>query len=659
MSWANKKTFKRILVANRGEIACRVIRTARKMGLETVAVYSDADNNAVHTRLADRSVYIGAAAPQESYLNISGILSAAKACSVDMIHPGYGFLSENSEFAKACADNGIQFIGPPPKAISEMGSKSRAKLIMAEAEVPLVPGYHGNDQSDPCLIKAAETIGFPLLIKAVSGGGGKGMRIVDSADELESAIASARRESLKAFGDDQLLLEAYLPTPRHVEVQIFFDQQGQGVYLFDRDCSLQRRYQKVIEEAPAPGLSDELRTAMGKAALEAGKAIGYEGAGTVEFLLNGEDFYFMEINTRLQVEHPVTERITGVDLVEWQIRVAAGESLPLKQSELGCHGHAMEARVYAEDPANNFLPSAGRIACLEWPEQDGFVRIDSGVQQGDLVSSWYDPMLAKVIVWGENRSKAIDTLTQSLSSSYQAGVTDNRDYLIFLLSLRDFRNGAIDTSLAEQNVHQLTLLQKRKLLVVAALYQYRIKSHEAPTGNFSSFVTASPFFFYHQEQELSVSVEKKDQLYFLTFADGACKAKASWQQEPVGLSGRLSIEGEIAQCRVIPMPGQKIKVFLPDCSLELGLPGYQQQANERKADSLSAPMNGTVTTIAVKQGQSVVAGETLLTMEAMKMEHMVKAPRDGLIADVFFKAGDQVTLGTPLMAYQDEAHVAT
>ena len=658
MSWAGNKSFRRILVANRGEIACRVIHTARKLGLETVAVYSDADSGSVHTKIADQSIYIGASAPQESYLNIPEILSAAKQSNADMVHPGYGFLSENSEFAQACADNSIQFIGPPPKAISEMGSKSRAKQIMAKAGVPLVPGYHRDDQSDARLIEEAETIGFPLLIKAVSGGGGKGMRIVESIDQLESAIASARRESLKAFGDDRLLLEAYLTSPRHIEVQIFFDQQGQGVYLFDRDCSLQRRHQKVIEEAPAPGLSDELREAMGKAALEAGQAIGYEGAGTVEFLLNGEDFYFMEINTRLQVEHPVTERITGVDLVEWQIRVAAGEPLPLQQNELSCHGHAIEARVYAEDPANNFLPSAGRIVCLEWPDEDGFIRIDSGIKQGDQVSSWYDPMLAKVIAWGENRIKAIDNLKQALSASYQAGVTDNRDYLISLLQLPDFRSEAINTSLAEECQYGLTVLQKRKLLVVAALYQYHVKNNHSYTENLSSFVKSSPLFFYHQEQEFFVSVEKKGEFYFLTFADGSCQAKISWQQASTGLLGSLSIDEKITECRVLPIPGQQLKVFLPDCSLTLGLPGYQQQASNSTANSLAAPMNGTVTAIAVKQGQSVGTGDILMTMEAMKMEHAVKAPRDGVISTVFFNPGDQVTSGTPLMAYQDQANVS-
>lgn len=656
MTQCTTNQARRILVANRGEIACRIIRSAKALGFETIAVYSDADRQAMHTRMADQAVYLGKAAPGESYLDIPAIIAAARQQGADMIHPGYGFLSENADFAEACSQNQIGFIGPAPGVIRAMACKSRAKQIMAEAGVPLVPGYHGRDQADARLIAEAEKIGYPLLIKASLGGGGKGMRVVHEAAGLLEALAAARRESVKAFGDDGLLLEAYLEAPRHVEVQIFFDRQGQGVYLFDRDCSLQRRHQKVIEEAPAPGLSDDLRQAMGKAALAAGSAIGYEGAGTVEFLVQGARFYFMEINTRLQVEHPVTERITGIDLVQWQIRIAGGEPLPLEQSQLRCCGHAIEARLYAEDPANQFLPSTGRIVCLEWPEDKGVIRIDTGVESSSLVSRWYDPLLAKVVSWGRTREKALEALEQALASCYQAGVMDNRDYLIGLLHQQAFRQGTMTTALGEEpGIGLPSPLQRRQLLAVAALYCYQVNRGPRPAPGEAG---ASLFFFHDQGQALRVQVEPQGKNYLLSFADGHCQARIHWQSKPVGLSGALVMAGQVMDCRVIPMPGQQLKVFLPDCSRVLGLPGYQSQSPPAGEDSLCAPMNGTVASIAVHPGQQVSAGCLLMTLEAMKMEHGIKAPRAGVIGEVFFNPGDPVMSGTPLMAYQEPGHGA-
>jgi 3-methylcrotonyl-CoA carboxylase alpha subunit len=403
--------FDKILIANRGEIACRVIRTARRLGIRTVAVYSDADRNALHVTMADEAIHIGAAPSKESYLLAERVIDAAKKTNAQAIHPGYGFLSENAAFSELCKADAIVFIGPPVAAIEAMGSKSAAKTIMEKAGVPLVPGYHGDEQSPAILKKHADDMGYPVLLKATAGGGGKGMRQVWSGDEFDEALEAAKRESLSSFGDDRMLVEKYLTQPRHVEIQVFCDQSGNGVYLFERDCSVQRRHQKVIEEAPAPDMNETVRTAMGDAALLAARAINYEGAGTVEFLLDKDDtFYFMEMNTRLQVEHPVTEMITGQDLVEWQLRVAAGQNLPLSQDQLQINGHAFEARIYAEDPANDFLPVTGTLSYLMPPEESTNVRVDTGVLQGDEVSIYYDPMIAKLIVWDENRDRALTRL---------------------------------------------------------------------------------------------------------------------------------------------------------------------------------------------------------------------------------------------------------
>ncbi|MGC2414923.1 MAG: acetyl-CoA carboxylase biotin carboxylase subunit, partial [Stellaceae bacterium] len=441
--------FAKILIANRGEIACRVIRTARRMGIATVAVYSEADTQALHVALSDEARLIGPAAPRDSYLNIPAIIAAARASGAEAVHPGYGFLSENAEFAEACAAAGLVFIGPPAEAIRAMGSKAAAKALIEAHGVPVVPGYHGAEQDEGRLLAEAEGIGFPVIIKASAGGGGRGMRIVRAAGEFAEALDGARREAKGAFGDDRMLLERYLERPRHIEVQVFGDTQGNLVDVFERDCSIQRRHQKIIEEAPAPGLDQARRKAIGEAALAAARAVGYVGAGTVEFMLDGDAFYFMEMNTRLQVEHPVTEAVTGIDLVEWQLLVAAGEALPLRQAEISLRGHAIEARLYAEDPARGFLPSTGTLYALTLPEGEG-VRVETGVRAGDAVTPFYDAMIAKIIAWGEDRAAARARLSRALADTALLGVTTNLGLLGRILADPEFAAGGVDTGFIER-----------------------------------------------------------------------------------------------------------------------------------------------------------------------------------------------------------------
>ena len=652
------RSIKKLLIANRGEIACRIIKTAKRLGIETIAVYSDADYQALHTTMADHAVYIGLSAATESYLRTEAILKAAKQYSADAIHPGYGFLSENPDFARQCDNQNILFIGPSADAIQSMGSKSEAKKFMETAGVPMVPGYHGTDQSDQTLEKEAEHIGFPLLIKAAYGGGGKGMRVVENNQSLLQELSAARNESQKAFGNDELLLERFVTTARHVEVQIFFDAQGSGVYLFDRDCSLQRRHQKVIEEAPAPGLSPELRKAMGEAAVAAGKVIHYQGAGTVEFLLEGEQFYFMEMNTRLQVEHPVTEMITGLDLVEWQLRVAMGEPLPLQQNELQGHGHAIEARIYAEDPHNQFLPTSGRIMSLQWPAERRSVRVDAGIQQGDSVSSCYDPMLAKIIAYGDQRSSALHWLEQALGSYSQAGVTDNRDFLIQIIKESDFQRAELHTHLIEQHPFQsLNSEQERQILVISALYQFDSHSHGSTNTQFNS--RSSAIILYLRDRPVMVRIRQSGLDYELKFPDGRCHCSVNWEKDRQGVNAQLNLHQLKLACRVIPLPGQKLKVFLPDGSSEVGLPGYNSGKNTHTNQALSAPMNGTIARVLVQPGQVVEEGVPLIIVEAMKMEHCVVAPESGTIEKILFQCGDRVEAGTQLLTLEgDDTHEA-
>jgi 3-methylcrotonyl-CoA carboxylase alpha subunit len=476
--------FNKILIANRGEITCRVIRSARRLGIATVAVYSSADRNALHVEMADEAILIGDPPPRDSYLRGDMVLAAARRTGADAIHPGYGFLSENSDFCQQCSAEGVIFIGPPASAIEAMGSKSAAKRIMEQAGVPLVPGYHGDDQDSEILRAAANDMGYPVLLKAVAGGGGKGMRIVESADEFDRALAAAQREASKSFGNDVMLVEKYLRQPRHVEIQVFCDSHGNGVYLFERDCSVQRRHQKILEEAPAPDVDAKLRARMGEAAVEAANAIHYEGAGTVEFLLDRDGtFYFMEMNTRLQVEHPVTEMITGLDLVEWQLRVAAGETLPLRQDQLSINGHAFEARIYAEDPANDFLPVTGTLSYLQAPAESRHVRIDTGVRQGDEVSVYYDPMIAKLVVWDEDRNSALKRLCKALADYRISGMTTNVDFLYNLASSSPFQQADLDTGFIERHHEEIFHQQPHDLeraMPLAALYPALKASRSRP-----------------------------------------------------------------------------------------------------------------------------------------------------------------------------------
>ena len=653
-----------VLIANRGEIACRIIRTLRRMGIRSVAVYSEADRNALHVALADAAFEIGAAPPRESYLNQANILKAAKASGANAVHPGYGFLSENAGFAGACAKAGVIFIGPPVAAIRAMGSKSEAKALMEKAGVPLVPGYHGADQSLKVLQSAADKIGYPVLIKASAGGGGKGMKVAASAPEFKDALESAQREAKNAFGDDRVLVEKYLTQPRHIEAQIFGDSHGNIIHLFERDCSIQRRHQKVIEEAPAPGLTPERRAAIGKAAVEAGKAVGYVGAGTVEFIAEGENFYFMEMNTRLQVEHPVTEAITGFDLVEWQIKVARGEKLPKAQDQLTIQGHAMEVRLYAEDPARDFLPQTGQLHHLRFPES---ARVDSGIREGDAVSIHYDPMIAKIITHGADRGEAIAHLRRALATTEVGGLPTNLDFLQAILRQKDFAAGKVDTGFIER--HRAELLPEAQSLPVhalalAALAVLRAGERDAVTqagdphspwarlpGWRVNRDAYSDLVFQHGEAMLTVRAHYRGAGYELALPDGTVEADATLDTDGAIAAriGSAHCKGRVvrrdAECLVY-LNGETHRLVLID-------PRRPSAAGAATTGKILAPMPGTVTKVLVAAGASVTKGAVLAIVEAMKMEHAVKAPRDGKVKAVHFAAGDQVADGAELLVLED------
>jgi acetyl-CoA carboxylase biotin carboxylase subunit len=625
--------FKTLLIANRGEIAVRIIKTARRLGLATVAVYSDANARALHAAMADCAVRIGPAPASESYLKIDAILKAAKETGADAIHPGYGFLSENADFAEACARAGIIFVGPPPEAIRAMGLKDRAKALMAKAGVAVVPGYLGEDQSAKALEKEAGKTGYPVLIKAVAGGGGKGMRRVETAKEFAAALEGAQREAKSSFGDDRVLIEKYVSRPRHIEIQVFADSHGNAVHLFERDCSLQRRHQKVIEEAPAPGMPEAMRKAMGEAAVKAARAVGYVGAGTVEFIadasagLKADRFWFMEMNTRLQVEHPVTEAITGLDLVEWQLRVAAGEKLPKTQSELKINGHALEARLYAEDPNNNFLPSVGTLERLRFPNG---VRVDSGVREGDAVTMYYDPMIAKVIAHGATRSEAIGKLEGALSEIEIAGVHTNNGFLLRALREPEFAAGAVDTGFIER--HQKTLLPAE-----AAPPAYVLASAASVVVCEGTSEGGGPW-------------EARDGFRLL----GRARPVVEFV---IGEKRRLVEASLIAPSfPAMRLTNGEIAVFDRGEThlLKLYDPLTAADAAGVASDGIRAPMPGKVTQIHVKPGERVTKGQALATLEAMKMEHTLAAPGDAVIASVEATAGDQVAEGTPIVTFQKE-----
>jgi 3-methylcrotonyl-CoA carboxylase alpha subunit len=655
--------FDSLLIANRGEIACRVARTARAMGLRTVAVHSSADAHALHVASCDEAYPIGESPPKESYLRVERILDAAKRARAGAIHPGYGFLSENADFAQVCADSGIVFIGPPPAAIRAMGGKSEAKALMVASGVPVVPGYHGADQDPALLAKEAAKIGYPVLIKASAGGGGKGMRIVRDAAAFADELAGARREAQSAFGDSRLLIEKYLERPRHIEVQVFCDAHGNGVFLFERDCSLQRRYQKVIEEAPAPGMTEERRRAMGEAAVRAAKAVGYAGAGTVEFISDrGGEFYFMEMNTRLQVEHPVTEAITGLDLVEWQIRVARGERLPLAQNDLRISGHAFEARLYAEDPERDFLPSTGKLHRLAFPATGA--RIDKGVREGDAVSIHYDPMIAKLIVHGPDRATALQRLAAALDATRVVGPVNNVAFLARVARHPVFAAGDVDTGFIAR--HREALVPARppasdETLTLAALAVVRARADAA--------LAAEPFSPWARVQGWRLNGDAHDDL---AFKDGAREIAVRVHYRAAGYAidvpgGTIAANATLSKAGhlIATLDGRKLEADIVRRGLEIvvfrGADATTLTLVDRLAAAegqgggagkLVAPMPGKIIAVAVAAGETVKRGQKLVVLEAMKMEHTIVAPADGTVARVRFKPGEQTAEGEELVVFE-------
>ena len=683
--------FKKILIANRGEIACRVAATAKRMGIKTVAVYSDADAQAKHVQVCDEAVHIGGSAPKDSYLRWERILQAAKDTGAQAVHPGYGFLSENEDFAKACAAADLVFIGPPASAILAMGLKAESKQLMEKAGVPLVPGYHAADQDPALLQREADRIGYPALIKASAGGGGKGMRVVNSSAEFADALASCKREAINSFGDDAVLIEKYVQRPRHIEIQVFGDTHGNCVYLFERDCSVQRRHQKVLEEAPAPGMTEALRKQMGEAAVAAAKAVNYVGAGTVEFIVEqtaydkpeSMKFFFMEMNTRLQVEHPVTEAITGLDLVEWQLRVASGEPLPLQQSDLRIHGHAIEARICAENPDNNFLPATGTLAVYRKPACSSFalpsdaqagVRIDDGVREGDSISPFYDSMVAKLIVHGSTREQALARLDQALAQTRIVGLTTNVQFLRHILKTDSFATAKLDTALIQREEKVLFAQEPLGLaLTAAAVVAHTLHQEAALKGNdpFSSrdgwraygVATRRFGFVFHGQAQSVLLTYGHDGVPHLSLTEQVGEAAAS--SVAVEMSGPLRWRAEDDQL-VIHFAGQqaRVQVFMHSEGADdvahvfaahgatrisvvdaLAHAGEVQEAGGR----LTAPMPGKVVSFAVKVGDKVKAGQALAVMEAMKMEHTIAAPADGEVAELLFAPGDQVAEGDELL----------
>lgn len=658
--------FRKILIANRGEIACRIMQTARRLGVATVAVYSEADAGARHVLEADEAWPIGPAAARESYLSIARILDAARRSGAAAIHPGYGFLSENAQFAEACAAAEITFIGPPAAAIRAMGSKAAAKALMARSGVPLVPGYHGEAQDQASLAHAAAEIGYPVLVKASAGGGGRGMRVVRGAADLEAALDSARREALAAFGDQRLLLEKFLVDPRHIEIQIFADQYGNTLSLFERDCSIQRRYQKIIEEAPAPGMTPERRRAMGEAAIRAARAVGYVGAGTVEFIVAGDRFSFMEMNTRLQVEHAVTELITGLDLVEWQLRVAAGEPLPRRASDLTLRGHAIEARVYAEDPVNDFLPSVGRLIRLREPVSDA--RVDSGVRENDTVSSHYDAMLGKLIVWGEDRASAVRKLARALAAYEVVGVETNLDFLRAIIRHPDYAAALTDTGFIPRHGPELVGEKRARspdveaAVRVAAALGWLAEAEEtaarandadvdSPWGladgwrvNGAGWVA---FSLVEEGEELAIRALPLRSGGYRIELPGR-ELEAAWIGQ--GAARVLRVEGVIRPLAVV-RDGRDFVVVYRGRNYRFSVvdpfaPPPGGPAAERR---VIAPIPARVTRIFAHAGDRVAKGAPLLVLEAMKMELTLAAPRDGTVAEVRCEADDMIAEGAELV----------
>ncbi|MCM8595190.1 acetyl/propionyl/methylcrotonyl-CoA carboxylase subunit alpha [Accumulibacter sp.] len=676
--------FSKILIANRGEIACRVIRTARRMGVRTVGVYSEADGDARHVRLADEAVCIGGSAACESYLVAERLVDAARRTGAEAVHPGYGFLSENADFAEACAAAGIAFVGPPPGAIRAMGSKAAAKALIEAAGVPLAPGYHGERQDPDYLQDRAEAIGYPVLIKAVAGGGGKGMRLVERSEDFAAALGSCQREALASFKSPDVLIEKYLRRARHIEVQIFADRHGHCVHLFERDCSVQRRHQKVLEEAPAPGMKPAWRAAMGRAAVEAARAVGYVGAGTVEFIasesfLDDGCFYFMEMNTRLQVEHPVTEMITGQDLVEWQLRVACGEPLPLHQDQLGIRGHALESRIYAENPAQDFLPATGCLLHLVPPSESINVRVDTGIEQGDEISPFYDPLIAKLIVWDVDRDAALARMRQALADYRIVGVTTNVEFLSRLVACPAFVNADLDTALIERSRAFLFPERTdppRSVFYIAAVAGL-LEEHAAAAER--AVRSGDPWSPWSQHDGWRLNIQSRRTL---TYRSGDTRYEVAVAYELDGW--RLSLGGEsvLARGRVLEsgrLAGQ-LAVELDDRRLVASViavtekqeqkrhvfldggnyvivrddPLHLVEAGDAHGGGLTAPMPGKVIALLAGVGQHVARGAPLLILEAMKMEHTITAPKDGMVRAFRYAAGEQVADGAELVDFETD-----
>ena len=669
--------FSKILIANRGEIACRIIRTARRLGIASAAVYSDADRTAMHVALADEAFRIGPAPARASYLDGAKIIDAAQKSGAQAIHPGYGFLSENADFAESCATAGVIFIGPPPAAIRAMGDKAQAKTLMEKAGVPLVPGYHGSEQDPALLSRKALALGYPVLIKPLAGGGGKGMKIVAREAEFAAALASAKREALSAFGDDRVLIEKYFSRTRHVEVQIFADARQNVVHLFDRDCSIQRRHQKIIEEAPAPGVSGELRQAMREAALSAARAIGYTGAGTVEFLLSPDDraFYFLEMNTRLQVEHPVTEMTTGIDLVEWQLLVAAGGALPLRQAEIHSRGHAIEARLYAEDPARDFLPQSGRIERLDFPAHGARVRIDAGVRAGDVIPADYDPMIAKVIVWDKDRPHTLLRLRAALAETRVAGVATNLDLLRVIAAHEAFTEASPDTGFIGRHADDFLPKLQPAGNDVLAMAVIGLLCERTASARGQAERSSDPWSPWNSQNGWRLNEELRETVRLREIVPeggGNCTVEIryrpnGWRLDlPGGIffhaSGTLAPDGTLAA----DLDGHRVKAVWVRSGEEILLFAGAKAAHrfelagavagmERRDEPpgrLTSPMPGRIAALLVAPGVKVEANQPVLVLEAMKMEHMLRAPKAGILKEFKFQLGDHVSEGVELATFE-------
>ncbi|MCO8046998.1 acetyl/propionyl/methylcrotonyl-CoA carboxylase subunit alpha [Acinetobacter towneri] len=656
--------FEKILIANRGEIACRVIRTAKKLGIATVAVYSDADAQSQHVKLADEAIYIGESPAAQSYLQVDRIIQAAKSTGAQAIHPGYGFLSENDQFALACKDNNIVFIGPPVEAILAMGLKATSKALMEKAGVPLTPGYHGTNQDAAFLKQQADSIGYPVLIKASAGGGGKGMRLVERSEDFLSSLASCKSEARSSFGNEDVLIERYVIQPRHIEVQVFGDTHGNYVHLFERDCSVQRRHQKVLEEAPAPKMPEDKLETMRQAAIDAARAVNYVGAGTVEFIVEQDGTaYFMEMNTRLQVEHPVTEMITGQDLVEWQLRVAFGEPLPKQQHELQIHGHALEARVYAEEPEKGFIPAIGQISYLHYPEQNDAVRVDSGIVEGDEISTYYDPMIAKLIVWGKNREAALTQMHHALGQFHVDGLGNNIAFLDRLVLCDSFKNANLDTGLIQRE--EAFLLNAKpevatETIVAAALIEVlsRIQNNKAANN---TVWQKDHFWRLNLQNAHTVQLQCNDQTLKIQLKPQSSGFEAHFNGQTLNVQGKLLDAHRLQLC----VNGQQQKLAFNQNTQGITLfqngqrhvfsyvqANFNSDDQQDNANNLTAPMPGVITQVLVAANARVKKDDVLMTLEAMKIEYSIRAPFDGIVASSYFQAGDQVKAGDELVEFE-------